>query len=81
MTFQDEMIELLKKSAKEILGADPATLSGETRFVEDLNCKSADLVQISARLEDVYEAEVPYADMKRCKTFLDVAKFVDAALS
>jgi acyl carrier protein len=81
MTFKQEVVEELKKAAEVLLGVNGAELTAETRFNEDLNCKSVHLVQFSAKLEDKYEVEVPYMEMKRCSTFADVAAFLDKALS
>ena len=80
MKFKEEVIENLKQYAQQLLGVDPATLSAETRFVEDLACKSVHYGQFSAKLEDEYDVAVPYATIKRCETFADVADFIDEAL-
>lgn len=79
--FQEEVLEILKDKAVDIFHVDPATLSGETRFAEDLNCKSVNIVQFASALEDEYEVEVPYMQLRKCATFADAAKFVDDALS
>ena len=60
---------------------DASTLSAETRFVDDLHCKSVNIVQFASALEDEYEVEVPYMQLNKCATFADAAKFVDDALS
>ncbi len=79
--FQEEVVDILKNKAHDIFGSDPATLSGETRFVDDLGCKSVNIVQFASALEDEYEVEVPYMQLNKCATFADAAKFVDDALS
>lgn len=79
--FQEEVIDILKDKAASIFGADPSTLSADTRFVEDLHCKSVNIVQFASALEDEYEVEVPYMQLNKCATFADAAKFVDDALS
>ena len=50
--FQAEVVDILKGKAAEIFGADPATLSADTRFIEDLHCKSVNIVQFASALED-----------------------------
>lgn len=79
--FMKEVVEVLKNGAATILGVDPSTLSGDTQLDADLHCASMHLVQLSTILENEYEVEVPYMEMKRCKTFADVAAYVDKALS
>ncbi|BAK43971.1 acyl carrier protein [Eggerthella sp. YY7918] len=79
--FQEEVVGILKDKAVEIFNADPATLSGDTRFVEDLHCKSVNIVQFASALEDEYEVEVPFMELNKMKTFGEAAKLIDDKLS
>ncbi len=79
--FQLEVIDILKDKANDLFGTDPATLGPDTKFVDDLHCKSVNIVQFASALEDEYEVEVPYMQLNKCETFADAAKFVDDALS
>ncbi len=79
--FQEEVVDILKNKAAELFGVDAESLSAETSFVDDLHCKSVNIVQFASALEDEYEVEVPYMQLNKCKTFADAAKFVDDALS
>ena len=78
--FQAEVVDIKEKAA-DIFGVDASTLDESTSFVDDLHCKSVNIVQFASALEDEYEVEVPYMQLNKCKTFLDAAKFVDDALS
>lgn len=80
MEFIEEVVELLAKKAAELFQVDAAALNAETRFNEDLHCKSVDLVKFTTTLEDEYDVEVPFMAFKRCKTFGDAAAFVADAL-
>ena len=79
--FQEEVVDILKNKAAELFGVDAESLSAETSFVDDLHCKSVNIVQFASALEDEYEVEVPYMQLNKCKTFADAAKVVDDALS
>ena len=79
--FQAEVVDILKDKAAEIFGADPATLSADTRFIEDLHCKSVTIVQFASALEDEYEVEVPFMELNKKKTFGEAAALVDEKLS
>ncbi|HJA28767.1 MAG TPA: acyl carrier protein [Candidatus Olsenella pullicola] len=79
--FQEEVVDILKNKAAELFGVDAESLSAETSFVDDLHCKSVNIVQFASALEDEYEVEVPYMQLNKCRTFADAAKFVDDALS
>lgn len=76
MSFREEVIELLIKTVSDLLGKDPATLNENTRFKEDLGCKSNNIVQITVALEDEYDVEVPYMAFNRCATFGDAADYM-----
>lgn len=79
--FQEEVIDILKDKAASIFGDDPSTLSADTRFVEDLHCKSVNIVQFASALEDEYEIEVPFMELNKMKTFGEAAQFIDDKLS
>ena len=79
--FQEEVVDILKDKAVEIFGCDRYSLSADTRFVEDLHCKSVNIVQFASALEDEYEVEVPFMELNKKATFAEAAKFVDDALS
>ncbi len=76
--IRDEVIEILSKKAAELFGIDPSTLGADTRFEEDLNCKSVNYVQFSAALEDEYDVEVPYMEFKKKKTFGEAGDYIGA---
>ena len=75
--FQDEVIEILKDKAVELFGVDRDSLSADTSFVDDLHCKSVNIVQFASALEDEYEVEVPFMELNKKKTFGEAAQLVD----
>ncbi len=79
--FQEEVVEILKDKAVDIFGVDRDSLSADTRFVEDLHCKSVNIVQFASALEDEYEVEVPFMELNKKATFAEAAQFVDDVLS
>ena len=80
MTVKEEVVELLRNKAAALFGVDAAELDENTRFIEDLGCKSINMVQLSAALEDEFEVEIPFAAFKDFITFGDVGDFIDRAL-
>ena len=76
--IRDEVIEILKNKAAALFGLDPETLGEDTRFEEDLHCKSVNIVQFSAALEDEYDVEVPYMEFSRKKTFGEAGDYIAA---
>ena len=76
MSIREEVIEALCKKAAVLFGLDAASLGADTRFLEDLNAKSVDMVKFSALLEDIYEVEVPFMDFVKNLTFGDAAAYI-----
>ena len=74
--IRDEVIEILAKKAAALFGIDASTLDENTRFIEDLNCKSANIVQFTAVLEDEYDVEVPYMEFKKLATFGEAGDYI-----
>ena len=77
MGIMEEAVEVLCRKAHAIFGVDSSTLNESTRFEEDLNCKSTNMVQFSAALEDAFDIEVPFMTIKRMKTFGDIAEWME----
>lgn len=77
MGIKEEAVEVLRSKAHAIFGVDAAALDENTRFEEDLNCKSTNLVQFSAALEDAFDIEVPFMTIKKMKTFGDIAEWIE----
>lgn len=80
MTTREEAVEVLVKKAAMIFALDAASLNENTRFTEDLNCKSVNLVQLSAALEDHFEIEVPYLEIKNRKTFGEMGDYISTMI-
>lgn len=76
MTINEEAMEALCKKAASLFGGQPSDYNENTRFAEDLNCKSVNYVQLSAVLEDVFDIEVPYMEFVKLKTFGEAAEYM-----
>ena len=77
MTIREEAIQVLIEKAVKVFGCKAEDLSENTSFKEDLNCKSSNIVQFSAALEDHFDIEVPYMDLARRKTFGDAGDLME----
>lgn len=80
MTLREEAIEVLCKKAAALFGISADSLSENTRFEEDLHCKSTNIVQFSAALEDAFDIEVPFMELKRKKTFGEAAEWLESQM-
>lgn len=80
MSLREELLEKIIGRAAEIFKKDPAGLGEGTRFLEDLQAKSVNFVQIIALLEDDYDTEINFLAFKRNKTFGEAADFVSGMI-
>ena len=76
MALREDILEKIIRRAAEIFDRNPAELGEGTRFLDDLQAKSVNFVQIIALLEDDYDAEINFMAFKRNKTFGEAADFV-----
>ena len=76
MTINEEAIEALCKKAASLFGGQASDYNENTRFEEDLHCKSVNYVQFSAALEDVFDMEVPYAEFCKLTSFAEAGEYM-----
>lgn len=76
MTINEEAVEALCKKAAALFGGAASDYSADTRFEEDLHCKSVNYVQFSAVLEDTFDIEVPYMEFCELKSFAEAAEYM-----
>ena len=72
------MLEKVKETVAEALGADIDTITAETSFKEDLGADSLDLFELTMALEDEYGIEIPSEDLEKIVTVGDVVEYVNA---
>ena len=72
------MLEKVKETVAEALGADIDTITAETSFKEDLGADSLDLFELTVALEDEYGIEIPSEDLEKIVTVGDVVEYVNA---
>jgi acyl carrier protein len=80
MTTREEVVDALAKKAAVLFNLDASKLGPETRFIEDLDAKSINFVQLSSVLEDMYDLEVPFMGFRRNKTFAEAADYIAGLL-
>lgn len=80
MSIREEAYEVIVNQIVAQMGKDPAELSEATSFEGDLNFKSVNFVLLSSALEDEFEVEVAYMDLKRSETIGGAAAFMEEQL-
>ena len=81
MSMRSEVYDVITKQITAQLGKAAADLSEDTKFEEDLGFKSVNYVLLSSALEDEFEVEVPYIDLKRSGTIGRAVDFMVEQLS
>lgn len=65
---RDEAFETFKGAAVEVLAVDPAKVTTEASFAEDLDADSLDLVEFVMALEEKFDVEIPEEELAGIKT-------------
>ena len=66
--------EKLQEIVADVLNTDPASITPETRFVEDLGADSLDVYQIIMGIEDYFEITIEDVQMESIVTVDDAAR-------
>ncbi|MGH9150019.1 MAG: acyl carrier protein [Acidimicrobiales bacterium] len=72
----DEVFSTFQDAAAEVLGVEPAEVTREARFKEDLKADSLDLVELVMALEERLDITVPEEDLEEVETVGDALKVV-----
>jgi acyl carrier protein len=75
-----EVLELIRSHLAEELEVDPSRIQDDTRFKEDLEADSLDLVALVQELEDRCGVRIPDEDAVRIVTVGQAADYVATRL-
>jgi acyl carrier protein len=75
---REDVLERIRSHLTEELGIDDAAIREDSRFKEDLEADSLDLVELVMELEDGYGIRIGESEAERIKT---VGQAVDFVLS
>ncbi len=76
MLTRDEVLERIREHLATELEIDPARITDATRFKEDLEADSLDLVELTVELEDSYGIRIPDEEAAKILTVGQAADFV-----
>lgn len=77
----DDTFEEVKAILVDLLGADENEISMSSRFREDLEADSLDIVELVMALEDQFNVEVSDEDAQKITTVEDAVKYIDSLKS
>jgi acyl carrier protein len=75
---RDEVLERIRAHLAVELRVDPGRIQEDTRFKEDLEADSLDLVELVMELEDSYGIRIPDEDAVKILTVGQAADYVAA---
>jgi acyl carrier protein len=78
---REEVLDRIREHLAAELEVDPARIGDSTRFREDLEADSLDLVELVVELEDNYGVRIPDEEAARILTVGQAADFVAAHAS
>jgi len=74
LTVFDEVLEVIAKSLKDV---DKSKVTMETRFEDDLNADSLDLVELIMELEEHYDLAIPDEDAQSISTVGEAVRYIE----
>lgn len=71
-----DIFERVKKIIVDLLGVDPEQVTLESKFREDLEADSLDLVELIMALEEEFEGEISDEDAQKITTVGEAVNYV-----
>ena len=71
--MQDKVIQLISIATS----VDASKIGTQTRFVDDLNLDSLDMVELMMKMEDEFGVEIPDDDAEGLKSVGDVISYLE----
>lgn len=71
-----EILERLQKIIEEIIGIEPAQVTPESSFLDDLNVDSLSMVEVAVAAQDEFGVEIPDEKFKDLITVGDAIAFI-----
>lgn len=65
---RDEVLAVMRDAAVELLKVDPAKVTEEATFAEDLEADSLDVVELVMALEEKLDISIPEEELEGIKT-------------
>jgi acyl carrier protein len=78
---RDQLLEIVREATVGVLGVDPATVTAEAHFADDLDADSLALVEIIMAVEDQLDIQVPEEELKDVRTVAAALDLLEAKVN
>lgn len=72
------MYEQIVAMIADQLAKDPASITPETRLIEDLKADSLEVVEMIMELEDKFSIRIPDEDLEKLQTIKNIVDYIEA---
>lgn len=69
--------EKIKEIISRQLDIDPATVSMDSRLIDDLKADSLDIVELIMDLEQEFDVEIPDEELPKIQTISDIVGYLE----
>jgi acyl carrier protein len=66
----------VKQVVAEVFSSDESELTLETKFVDDLDAESLDIITLLMEFEDTFDKRIPEEDAEKLLTVGDAVKYI-----
>ena len=78
---RDEVLNVMRDCAVELLKIDPAKVTEEATFADDLEADSLDVVELVMALEEKLDISIPEEELEGIKTVGEALNVIAAKVS
>jgi len=76
---QTDILSGLAEILEEVAGVDPADVTAEKTFIDDLDVDSLSMVEVVVAAEEKFGVKIPDDDVKTLKTVGDAVSYIQRA--
>ncbi|AEH10849.1 MULTISPECIES: acyl carrier protein [Protofrankia] len=76
---QPDVLEGLAAILEEVAGVDPADVTADKTFIDDLDVDSLSMVEVVVAAEEKFDVKIPDGDVKSLKTVGDAVSYIQRA--
>ena len=77
----EEILKTLRDMIAEQFNVDPASITMETSYEDDLGADSVDLVELMMAMEEAFEVEeIPEEELAGMKTVGDTVRYINSKM-